>query len=154
MPRAESEALKGRLVLGRKRLPDRKPVGLGLLCHIRRALAAWEGNAGIRLAFCQHPRVAVMPRHKSVALPVGQEDDLVDAMQACPSACMAVRTLGAPVDKGANGVVLVQLAQHVIDKGRFIEMPSAGYEKAHVVGEASQEICSTCQPSRSACDQR
>lgn len=52
----------------------------------------------------------------------------MDGVKAGPLACMAVCTLGAPMNEGANGVVLVQLAQHVIDKSRFIKMPPAGYE--------------------------
>ena len=50
-----------------------------------------------------------------MALPVRQEDDLVDAMQASPLTCVAVRTPGAPMNEDANGVVAVQLAQNVID---------------------------------------
>jgi hypothetical protein len=110
MPRAESEALKGRLVFRRKRLPDGKPVSLGLLRHIIRASGAWKNDAGIRAALRQHPRVSVMPRHKSVAFPVRQEDDLVDAMKASPLACVAIRASGAPMNEDANGAVPVQLA--------------------------------------------
>jgi hypothetical protein len=115
VPRAESEALKGRLVFRRKRLPDGKPVSLGLLRHIVRTSGAWKNDATIRTALRQHSRVPVMPRQEPMALPVWQEDDLVDAMQASPLTCMAVRTPGAPMNEDANGVVPVQLAQNVID---------------------------------------
>jgi hypothetical protein len=50
-----------------------------------------------------------------MALPVRQEDDLMDAMQASPLTCVAVRTPSAPMNDYANGVVAVQLAQNVID---------------------------------------
>jgi hypothetical protein len=63
-----------------------------------------------------------------MALPVRQEDDLVDAMQASPLTCVAVCTPGAPMNEDANGVVAVQLAQNVIDQGRFIKISPAGYE--------------------------
>lgn len=50
-----------------------------------------------------------------MALPVRQEDDLVDAMQASPLTCVAIRASGAPMNEDANGVVAVQLAQNVVD---------------------------------------
>jgi hypothetical protein len=50
-----------------------------------------------------------------MALPVRQEDDLVDAMETSPMTCVAVCTLGAPMNEDANGVVAVQLAQNVVD---------------------------------------
>ena len=63
-----------------------------------------------------------------MALPVRQEDGLVDGVQVRPPSCVTVSALGAAADNGANGEVFVQLAQHVIDEGRFIEISPAGYE--------------------------